>query len=62
MSACFFLIFEKGEKQKNGTDFFQDLLVHFFIFLIFEKGEKQKIGPGFFKICKYTFFNICKRW
>ena len=47
-----FLIFGKGEKQKNFVGFFK---ICKYTFLIFEKGDKgKKCG----RICKYTFFNI----
>ena len=48
----FFLIFEKGDKQKIALGFLRFVSI---LFLIFEKGDKQKNCARFFKICKYTF-------
>ena len=54
--SILFLIFEKGDKQKNCARFFK--IFKYTFILIFEKGDKQKNCVRFFKICKYTFFNI----
>ena len=50
--SILFLIFEKGDKQKNCAKFFK---ICKYTFLIFEKEDKQKNCAKFFKICKYTF-------
>ena len=50
--SILFLIFEKGDKQKNCARFFK---ICKYAFLIFEKGDKQKNCARFFRICKYTF-------
>ena len=43
----FFLIFEKGDKQKIAPGFIKFVSI---LFLIFEKGDKQKkITPVFLK-------------
>ena len=50
-----FLIFEKGDEQKNCARYFE---IRKYAFLIFEKGDEQKNCARYFEICKYAFFNI----
>ena len=50
-----FLIFEKGDKQKNCARYFE---IRKYAFLIFEKGDEQKNCARYFEIRKYAFFNI----
>ena len=45
-----FIIFEKGDVEKNFARYFE---VHKYAFLIFEKGDVQN-----FEIRKYAFYNI----
>ena len=52
--SILFLIFEKGDKQKNCLGFLRFVSM---LLLIFEK----KGAIEMFGVCKYTFFNIWKR-
>ena len=45
MKRVFFLIFEKGDKQKIAPGFIKFVSI---LFLIFEKGDKQKKLRQFF--------------
>ena len=50
-----FLIFEKGDEQKNCARYFE---IRKYAFLIFEKGDEQKNCARYFEIRKYAFCNI----
>ena len=52
ISIIYFLIFEKGNKQKNCARYFE---ICKYAFLIFEKGDEQKNFASYFEICKYAF-------
>ena len=47
-----FLIFEKGEEQKNCARYFE---IRKYAFLIFGKGDEQKNCAWYFEIRKYAF-------
>ena len=47
--SILFLIFEKGDKQKNCLGFLRFVNI---LFLIFEKVDKQQNCARVFKICK----------
>ena len=53
-----FLMFEKGDKQKNCVRCFE---IRKYAFLIFEKGNEQKNCARYFEIRKYTFLIFKKR-
>ena len=53
--SMLFLIFEKGDEQKNCARYFE---ICKYAFLIFEKGDEQKNCARYFEIRKYAFFNI----
>ena len=48
----FFLIFEKGDKQKIALGFLRFVSI---LFLIFEKGDKQKIALDFLQFVSMLF-------
>ena len=52
-----YLIFEKGDKQKNCAKFFK---IYKYTVLIFEKIGQRKNFARFLKICKYTFLILEK--
>ena len=54
----FFLIFEKGYKQKIVLGFLRFVNI---LFLTFEKGYKQKIMLGFLRFCRYAFLKYLKK-
>ena len=51
-ASILFLIFEKGDKQKNCARFFK---ICKYTFLIFEKRDKQKIASGFLRFVSILF-------
>ena len=53
--SMLFLIFEKGDEQKNCARYFE---IRKYAFLIFEKGDEQKNCARYFEIRKYAFCNI----
>ena len=57
--SILFLIFEKGDKQKNCARFFK--IYKYTFILIFEKGDKQKIALGFLRFVSILFLIFEKR-
>ena len=53
--SMLFLIFEKGDEQKNCARYFE---IRKYAFLIFGKGDEQKNCARYFEIRKYAFFNF----
>ena len=47
-----FLIFEKGEEQKNCARYFE---IRKYAFLIFEKGMSKKTVPGILRFVNMLF-------
>ena len=47
-----FLIFEKGDKQKNCARYFE---IRKYAFLIFEKGMSKKTAPGILRFVSMFF-------
>ena len=47
-----FLIFEKGDEQKNFASYFE---ICKYAFLISEKGEEQKTVPGILRFASMLF-------
>ena len=50
-----FLIFEKGNEEKNSARYCE---IRKYAFVIFEKEDQQKNCDRYFEIRKCTFFNI----
>ena len=51
--SMLFLIFEKGDEQKNCARYFE---IRKYAFLIFGKGDELKNCARYFEIRKYAFF------
>ena len=52
ISIIYFLIFEKGNKQKNCARYFE---IRKYAFLIFKKGDNEKTVPGIVRFVSALF-------